>query len=470
MYTSGTYYLASACDKVVIAPSGISLVSGLAISITYYAETLEKLGVEPEFEHVGDFKSAVEPFERTAPSEAATQAYNDLIDALYEEMVAGIASGRGLPPEQVRANIDAMRLTPEVALERGMVDAIAFPDAVAKTLDTLDAETWKTDLAAIQEDWDEKEWREHFTPLSEYVAEMRVDSAGWGKKIAIVHADGPIQSGDADQDLFGGALLTDGEFRKWMHEVREDEQIAAVVLRVNSPGGSGLASDMMWYEIERTRAAGKPVVVSMGDYAASGGYYIAANTDWIVAQPTTLTGSIGVFGGKFNLAGTFEKIGLHEAQFKRGELADMLSATSSFSEEGRVAFRDYLETFYRSFLTKVATGRKMEVDAVHAVAQGRVWTGQQALDHGLVDQLGGIEVALAKAAELGGIQDEYGIVRLPQRLLVEDLAEARSPTVEIELLDEVPGAEAAVREMVLLNGMIEDGGALLYLPGNPTIQ
>lgn len=474
LYTSGTYYLASACDRVVLAPSGISLVSGLSISVTYYAETLAKLGIEPEFEHVGDFKSAVEPYERTEPSPAAEQAYNDLVDGLYEEMVAAIATGRGLDPEAVRAHIDGMRLTPEAALERGFVDAVAFPDAVAKTLDTLDSEEWAEGLAMIQEDWEDKEWEEHFTALPEYVKEVRAEDAAWGDKIAVVHAEGPIQSGDGDQDLFGGALLTDGEFRKWMREVRKDESIAAVVLRVNSPGGSGLASDMMWHEVERTRAAGKPVVVSMGDYAASGGYYIAANADWIVAHPTTLTGSIGVLGGKFNLSGTFEKVGLHQTSFKRGELADMLSATRGFSEEGRAAFRDYLESFYESFVTKVAEGREMEYAEVHAVAQGRVWTGKQALERGLVDELGGLDVALAKAAELAQVED-YSIRRLPEEktffdLLLEDLASARSPTVEVELLDELPGAEAAIREIVLLNGMMKDGGALLYLPGNLTIE
>ncbi|MBW1877609.1 MAG: signal peptide peptidase SppA [Deltaproteobacteria bacterium] len=474
LYTTGSYYLASACDKVVIAPSGLSLVSGLSISITYYAETFEKIGVDPEYEHVGEFKSAVEPYERTGPSEAATEMYEALLDSLYDQLVAGIAEGRGKAPDEVRSIIDALDLTPEVAMERGLVDAMAFPDGVVATLPQVGDDNWAEEVAKIHEPLDDETLQERFTPLGEYVKELRAEQRKAKKKVAVIHAEGPITSGDDDGGLFGDSVLADGPFRKWMRQARENEDVVAVVLRVNSPGGSGLASDMMWHEVERLKAAGKPVVVSMGDYAASGGYYIACNADHIVAQPATLTGSIGVLGGKFNVAGTFEKVGLHTAYFKRGELADLLSPTKGFSEEGRETFRRYLENYYGGFITKVAEGRGMEYDAVHAVAQGRVWTGEQALGHRLVDQLGGLDVAVAKAAELGGVE-AYGILRLPEQkgfldLLMEDLAQARTPALTVEIVPPIPGAEEALREVLLVTRMASDNGVLLYLPGNPTIR
>ncbi len=475
MYTSGTYYLASACDKVVLAPSGLSMVSGLALSVTYYRDAFDHLGIEPEFVHAGEFKSGVEPYVRNGPSPAAEEAYNDLADQVYEQMVAGIAEGRDMPAEQVRTYIDGMRLNPEVALERGLVDALAFPDAVGKSLGRVGEEDWHEEVGRLHEEWDDDRLRDRFTSLREYVKEIRAANQRRGDRIAVIHADGPIQSGDAQPSLFGGAVLTDGAFRQWMREARTDDRVKAVVVRVNSPGGSGLASDMMWHEVERTKAEGKPVVVSMGDYAASGGYFISANADWIVTQPATLTGSIGVLGGKFNVEGTFDKIGVSQTRYKRGELSDLLSLTTPFSEEGREAFRDYLDGFYELFVQKVADGRGMSYEEAEAVSGGRVWTGTQAVDNGLADELGGLDQAIAKAAELAEV-DTWSLRRLPEQkglfeLLLADLSRSSAaPRVEVSFLPEIPGTQAAVEELVLLSEMLADGGALTYLPGQPRFE
>jgi len=219
----------------------------------------------------------------------------------------------------------------------------------------------------------------------------------------------------------------------------------------------------MWREVMRTQQAGKPVVISMADLAASGGYFISAPSDWIVAQPATITGSIGVFGGKINLSGLYEKMGMTEHVYKRGEQSDLFSATSNFSEDGRTAYRRFLSDFYEVFLGKVAEGRDMERDAVHAVAQGRVWTGQQALERGLVDELGGLDEALTKAGELAGVES-YGVARWPERkdffeLLVEDL-ESGNARVELAL----PGLDLdALRDLQTLEQVL-DGGVAAMLP------
>jgi protease-4 len=233
--------------------------------------------------------------------------------------------------------------------------------------------------------------------------------------VAIVHAEGAIVSGDSDQQLFGGRMVGDRSMRKLLSDLREDEDVAAVVLRVNSPGGSGLASDNIWRELERLKAAEKPIVVSMGDYAASGGYYIAAPADWIVAQPGTLTGSIGVFGGKINLAGAWENLGVTSHTWQRGRMAMLLSPMADFSEEERGKFKSFLQSFYDVFLDRVASGRDLERADVDAIAQGRVWTGEQALERKLVDELGGLDEALARARELAHLGDDVRIERFPKR-------------------------------------------------------
>ncbi|MFN7143300.1 MAG: signal peptide peptidase SppA, partial [Myxococcota bacterium] len=445
-FDNKAYYLASACENVYIAPAGLMLLNGFEVTTEYYAGTLEKIGVKSNFEHVGDYKSAVEPFERTGPSEAAALATNEMLDSLYEQLVAGISKGRGMDTEQVRALVNDPPITPEAALAAGLVDGLKYRDEVREGI----AGEERTDLA---------DYREASSPL------------GASRSIAIVHAEGQIISGESGSPVFGGAMVGDRTLAELFEEVREDEDVAAVVLRVNSPGGSGLASDAIWHEIKRTREAGKPVVVSMGDYAASGGYYIAAAADAIVAQPGTLTGSIGVFGGKMNLAGLYDKLGITFHTWQRGQLAGMLSSTRDFSDVERAKFRQFLEGFYDVFLTRVADGRGMTKEEVHQVAQGRVWTGAQAKERKLVDELGGVDVAIAKARTLAGVpeDEELGILRLPKRRtfldeLLEDLSQARAPA-EV-LVPEVRDAYARLYGLSL----VLDGGAVAMMPGSITIR
>ncbi len=470
-YETRDYYLASVCDKVVVAPSGITMVAGLSTEITYYSGTFEKIGVSPQFEHVGNFKSAVEPYERTGPSDGAMEAYNTLLDGIWTRFVTDVAESRGKTKEEIQALVDQPPMSPEDALAAGLVDAVAFPDAVEATLGSLKDADWAAKLAEVTKPATDEEREGRFTPVDEYVKSIIADDAGKDAQIAVIYADGPIVSGSGEQGMFAEPMLADGPFAEWMDAARTDDSVKAVVLRVNSPGGSGLASDMMWREVELTQAIGKPVVVSMGDYAASGGYYISCSADWVVAQPLTLTGSIGVFGGKFALAGTYEKIGITEYQFKRGALADIFSASQPFSEEGRAAFKGYLEDFYSVFVNRVADGRGKTFDEIHEVAQGRVWTGEQALERGLVDELGGLDVAVKKAAELAKIED-YGLRKLPAaktffEVLAEDLEKASGPTIEIT---PIPGAEEAVRELVTLDRILADNGVAAYLPGDLDVR
>lgn len=466
MLGNGGYYFASGAEKVVLSPGAAVTVTGLQVELTYYKGTFDKLGIVPEFEHIGDFKSFIEAYERTGPSESAAAAYDGLLDSLYSQLLKGIATGRKVDEAVVKDWIDHPTMTPHGALDRKMVDALAWPDAVEEHLKDIRTEGWLASLEApVPDKKDDDDKDKGLTDVDEYIKDNRSKTADEDDAIAVVYASGDIVSGGKKQGLFGDdGQLTDGEVAAWLKEARQDDAVKAVVIRVNSRGGSGEASSAMLREVERTKAAGKHVVISMADAAASGGYMLACKGDYVVAQPGTLTGSIGVFGGKFDLSGAYEKIGFTKHAFKRGEMADLMSFTSPFTDAEREVFRGYLADFYKDFVEKVASGRNKSYDDIHAVAQGRVWTGEQALERGLVDALGGLDVATAKAAELAGIS-KYRILVLPRakgfvEVLMDDLNNAKSPGIDV-----LAGVAPDVRsELAVLQNISENGGAAAFLP------
>ncbi len=439
------YLVASACAPLHLSPTGIVLVNGLSTTRMYYAETFERYGVKANFAHVGDFKSAVEPYERTGPSEAAQQANDALLDSLYDQLIAGVAQNRGVDLAQARAWIESPPLTPQGALEAGMVDHLSYEDEVE---------------ASIGEDVE-------FKPFKRYLRDRRHAWGSGGDRIAVIYAEGTIIDGKSDQDLFGGRYIGGDTVAEQIDEAREDDAIKAIVLRVDSPGGSGSASDVMWRAVIRARDV-KPVVVSMGATAASGGYYMSMAAHRIFAEPGTITGSIGVFGGKLNLAGLYGQIGLKLHTDQRGRYADLLSGTSDFDAEERALFQTYLSSFYETFLTKAAEGRGMERDAMHAIAQGRVWTGAQAVENGLVDELGGLDAAIAYAAAQAGVT-EPALQRIPERkgMLDQLLEELTNPGGDADARVALPPEAADALGAVLRLQRAADGtGALLLLPGD----
>lgn len=445
-YDTKTYYLASACDTVAMSPEGITLVTGMNVTNTYYSETLSMLGVSANFEHVGDFKSAVEPYERSGPSEAAATATNELLDSLYGAIVSGIGQGRGLDDESVRILIDEPPLTALAALDRGLIDSRIYE---IEMLDTVIGD-------------------EPTVAMGDYIESLRTSWRTDGN-VTVLYADGPIILGSGGVGLFGDNVIGSVSTSRDIKKLAEDDSVDAVVLRVNSPGGSGQASDDIWQAINILKEA-KPVVVSMGDYAASGGYYISMNADRIFAETTTVTGSIGVFGGKMNLAGLLAKAGMSQFEFSRGARSDLLSTMEDFDPEDQALFRSFLEHFYEVFITKAANGRGMTKEAVHAVAQGRVWTGSQALEHGLVDELGSLDDAIAAAAELAAIGENYGIDRLPKRKdffeqLVEELGGTGPEEARLSAAVVPRSLRRPLQTLLLLDRIVADGGVAAMMPG-----
>lgn len=438
-YDNKGYVLAAACGEVYLAPAGAVLANGFSITSEYYAGTLEKLGVTANFEHVGEFKSGPEPLTNREPSPEANEAMESVLGGLYDEMLASIAADRGISAEQARGFIDDPPVTPALAVERGMVDGLHFRDEVQEGMCGKE----RTSV------------RKYHAPPSPF---------SMGERIVVLHAEGTIVGGTSGQQMFGGSIIGDRTVVEQLDDLREDEEVKAVVLRVNSPGGSGGASDNIWRAITRVQDAGTPVVVSMGDYAASGGYYIAAPADWIVAEPSTLTGSIGVFGGKLNVAGLYEKLGITTHTYQRGLVAGLFSPTSDFTDAERALFRRFLENFYDLFLDRVAAGRNMEKAAVAEVAKGRVWTGAQARERGLVDAVGGLDVAVAKARELAAVGEDVPVERVPKRqTLWDQLAEdLQDPGDAASALPE-PIAHAWSRAERVAR-VLEGGGVAAMLP------
>lgn len=379
-------YLVTSSSDIIAAPATATLqLDGLTASAMFFRGTYDKLGISPNFEHVGAFKSAVESYTRTSMSDAARQALETLLDDTFELLVDSLASARGLPADSLHALLDDGPYLGTRALAVGLVDTL-LEEA---ELDSLAVSAAGRGIRALRFD---RYWR-------------RLGSTEREAPIALVVASGTIVPGRSQDSPFSGEQLGSETLLAQLRDLRTRSSVKAVVLRVDSPGGDGGASEVVWREVRRLRAV-KPVVVSMSDLAASGGYYIACAADSIVAQPGTLTGSIGVFGGKLNLLGLYQKLGLNIETVSRGRHAEMFSAFRDFTPEEGARFREQLESFYRVFLARVSEGRGMPAARVDSVGQGRVWSGRAAFDRGLVDRLGGVDDALRLAARMADLDPD----------------------------------------------------------------
>jgi len=379
------YYLASVCDKVYMPEASELFVDGLASEVTFLRGTLDKLGITPDMEHIGSYKSASDILTQKTFTEAHREVTNALLDDSFKRLIDGIAEAKGFKPEEVRKLIDAGPFTALEAVRAGLVDSLIYEDELHNL------------LGVKKED----EFRK--VSLEDYV---RVKPAslkmGRGPKIAIVYAVGTIMEGKSSYSPFWGKTLGSDTMVEALKEARKDKDIKAIVFRIDSPGGSGLASDIIWREVNLAERK-KPFIASMSDLAGSGGYYIAMAADTIVAEPGTFTGSIGLVSGKFANRGLYEKLGMNKELVSRGANAAMFSDARSFTPAERRKLLEQMWEWYSAFVRKVAEGRGMTEQEVDSVARGRVWTGGQAMDIGLVDVMGGLERAVEIAKAKAGI-------------------------------------------------------------------
>ena len=427
VYDQNLYWLATVADTIGLQPEGAINFRGISMEVMFFKELLNKLGVEMQILRHGKFKSAVEPYIQNEMSPANREQYDRLAHSIWNRMAEDVAEGRGLSRAAVdEAAAEVYGMFPEQALAHGMIDMVT-PQAgfTALLLNKMDVEE-EDDLKMIS--------------ISDYAAipEPLVKTTD---KIAVIYANGEIGMGKGNETEIGTENIV-----KALKDAADDEKVKAIVLRVNSPGGSVLTSDIIYQEVLNAKAK-KPLVASFGSYAASGGYYISCAADRIFAQPTTLTGSIGVFGMIPNVGKTMKRIGIHTDGVKTHPYAGTPSLMRAMTPGERDLQQRSIEDIYAGFISKVAKGRGMSTTAVDSIGQGRVWSGTDGLRVGLVDELGGLEDAIAYVAEKAGLE-QYKVTEYPKQkstyeLVMESLTDMRANKVTRTLTEEF-GPEAAL--------------------------
>ncbi len=401
------YYLASAADRVYLLPSSSLDLTGVATYEVFLRGTFDWIGTYPDFLHVGDYKTAVNTYLEKTYTPAHKEMSESINRSQYDHLVRTIANARKKSEAEVQALIDQGPFQPEDALRLGLIDEVAYEDELDDLIDVLkDARYIEAD------DYAQVSWAAAgATPRS---------------KIAVINAAGVINSGTSGFDPVNGAVVGADSLVKYIREARADRSIRAIVLRVDSPGGSSTASDVIWRELSISRENNRPVIVSMSDLAASGGYYIALGGDAIVAQPGTLTGSIGVYTGKFVTTGSLDKLGANMESTSHGKHAEMYSPDRRFTPDERKKVQESMQLVYDQFIERTAAARHMPPEKVDEVAQGRVWTGEQARQIGLVDEIGGLYTAIDLAkqrARIAADEEVQLVVYPPRRSFYEVLSE-----------------------------------------------
>jgi len=395
-YGQGMYYLASVADKVIVNPQGSIAWHGLASQPVFYKDLLQKVGIEMQIFKVGTYKSAVEPFIATEMSDANREQVSAFLTSIWERLLEDVSASRGIRADVLNKCADEiMDLAPaETYIANGMADTLLYKDGVLNYLKELTEREADENLRTLT-----------LADMKNVKRNVPLDKSG--NIIAVYYAYGDIDgSTSADEGINSEKVIRD------LRKLREDETIKAVVLRVNSPGGSAYGSEQIWREVVLLKEK-KPVIVSMGDYAASGGYYISCAADCIVADPTTLTGSIGIFGMFPNMEGLLtDKLGLHFDMVKTNPYADMGDITRPFNAAEKEAMQNHINNGYKLFVKRCADGRGMSVEAIEKIAEGRVWTGATAKELGLVDELGGLDKALEIAAQKAEVE-AYSVLNYP---------------------------------------------------------
>ena len=405
-YGNGTYYLSSIADKVYMNPSGTLALTGINISTVFFKDLLSKIGVEMQIFKVGTFKSAVEPFTQTSMSEANRLQLTTFINSIWTEITKTIARNRGISDTEVNLYADSGLFLDDAqtAVQHKLIDSLVY----------------SSDMKEIIEKLVDKDYNALTINDMKFVARNKEYSKN---RIAIVYAVGEIDGSNKNDGIDSEDISED------LIDIADNDKIKAVVLRINSPGGSAYGSEQIWKAVSVVKSK-KPIVVSMGDYAASGGYYIACNTDRIFAQPTTLTGSIGIFGIFPNIGGLTDKLGIKFDNVKTNKYSDFGATYRPMNTEERAILQRYINNGYELFTKRCAEGRNMNIDSLKAIAEGRIYSGTDAMQLGLVDEMGGLEEAIAFAAKKANISN-YTLKYYPSvKSLIEQISDIFSTSVE----------------------------------------
>ena len=457
------YYIATAADKVFLPPSGDLYVNGFAAEAMFYKGSLDKLGIEADVIQIGPkYKNAPDQYTKKQMGEGQREVINAVLDEYYGRFTSGIAESRKKSVEDVKGIIDNAPYNANQAKELGLIDEAFYKEQVYEELKNRLG--YKTDdkLRTIRG--------------GEY-REIPSDSLGLnrGERVAVIYASGAINIGRSNDSPFGGSMVGSDTIVAAVNDAANDTSIKAIVLRVDSPGGSALASDLMWNAVENAKKKGKPVVVSMSDVAASGGYYISCNADKIVAEPTTITGSIGVFMGKPVVKGLYDWLGITNEYVMRGKNSGIFRATEKWTPEERAKMEEGANNIYHNnFLPKVAAGRKIDPERANSLGQGRVWTGTQAKENGLIDEFGGLEKAIDVAKQLASLPADKDVKRVvfpaPRPFLEtlfgdpEETQTTADQKAQQALADAMPEDVRRVFRYAELFDRMKRGEAMLMLP------
>lgn len=464
--TNREYYIATAAEKIYMPPTGDLYVNGLAAEAMFYKGSLDKLGVEAEVIQIGPkYKNAPDQYTKTKMGEGQAEVMNAIVDEYYNTLATAISESRGKTVEEVKSMIDSAPHNAVQAKELGLIDDAIYREQVDELLKQKLGYAAETKLRTIG--------------YSAY-KEVTPSSLGLnnGEKIAIIYTSGIINIGSSNSNPLSGEMVGSDTVVKAVNDAANDRSIKAIVLRVDSPGGSALASDLMWYALENAKAK-KPVVVSMADVAASGGYYIACNANKIVAEPTTITGSIGMFMGKPVLKGMYEWLGVSNEYVMRGKNAGIFRETEKWTPEERTKMEEMANNvYYSNFVPKVAKGRNKTNEEVNTLGQGRVWTGTQAKENGLVDEFGGIEKAISIAKELANLPADKDVKRVVfpapvtflERLLGEGGEQTREDQAAKALVEALPSDARKALQYSKIFEQMKHGDAMLLMPFELTIK
>lgn len=470
------YLVGLACDEVCLPESGWLMLTGLRAEVSFFKELFEKIGVQADMLQMGDFKSAAEPFMRKNMSKPARKQLSRVLDDYYEnslvERIVRARADKKLTAEKVKQLIDEGPYTARAALKAGLIDRVAYADDYRAELRNALKIEKKAEHSSFLHDYGKKEKKDvTFSDMFKMLfSPPSKKKSGSTPRIAVIYATGVITTGKSQEGLLGAETVGSTTMVEAIRQAEKDETVKAIVLRVDSPGGSALASDLIWNELKRCK---KPVIASMSDTAASGGYYISMAARKIFAEPGTLTGSIGVVGGKLAIGGTLDKIGITTETISRGANAGILSTDKPFSDSQRKAMTALMKDIYDQFLDKTLAGRKkagkkMTREQLVKLAGGRIWTGRQAKANGLIDELGTLEDAIAAARALTDLpaDKEPPLLLLPKSKgfldsLLGDLGGSRAPQMQMRsLLRQLPELQRKLRG---LDGLLQLRGEPVWL-------
>ncbi len=468
------YLVAAACDEIVMTPTGTLIVPGVRAEVTYYKGLFDKVGLQFDMLQMGKYKGAAEPYTRSDMSPPLRESLEAMVDDWYEGMATTIAEDRQMKDYQVKTLLDVGLFTAAAAERAGLIDRVLYADRFQESLckqlgaDELDL---VTDYKKKKVDTDFSGLTGMMKLMELFMGGKRTAAASKAKKIAVVYAVGPIMQGKSASDIFGAAAVGSTTMVKALRKAADDPDVVAIVFRIDSPGGSALASDLIWRETVRIT---KPIIASMGDVAGSGGYYIAMGADKILAEPGTITGSIGVVGGKIVLGGLYDKIGLATEVISRGKNSGIFSSNEPFTPDERKAMMTLFQEIYRQFVRKAAQGRNLDYKQLERLAQGRIYTGRMAKANGLIDELGTLRDAIAEAKKAAGLKpdEKVELMVLPRpKTLFEILFDDPSASTRLTSPDRTsttlesmaPELLEHLRQTALLRRLLAEP-ALLWMP------